>query len=177
MTRYPGYRPNHTDLRDSSAATPHQSEPLPKRPNDYHSHTPWAKRRRVDYNPTKDLKPHPGSTPTTTITTAAINAPSRLKFWKGRKPEVTELLIDLPPDCRKGAPGCNSLRKQWIKLEAQRIYRETGVMVEFLGVIGNTARFVCADDQTPPSIGDQEEGLNGNYHFPFTAAPLTQATV
>lgn len=79
-----------------------------------------------------------------TCTTLA-SYPKPRKF---RKPEPTELLVDVPPKCRKGAPGCQKLRKQWIALQIKEIQTNIGVKVQFCGYLENCARFTCADDQT-----------------------------
>lgn len=165
MSHYPGYRPNHptSSYNNAQNARAHgtQFESLPKRPNDYPPNT-WVKRRLVDFNHhMRDSTIHHG--PLATRITATVNVPSHPKPRQRRQAKVTELLIDLPPDCRKGAPEYNELRKQWRECEIHRIYAETEVKVELRGITGNTARFVCADDQTPPSTRDQQEGSSSKY--------------
>lgn len=166
VPHYPGYRPNHptSSYNNAQNALAHgtQFESLPKRPDDYPPNTSWVKRRRVDYNhDMRDSTIYHG--PIATRTTAKVNVPSHPKPRQRRQAEITELLIDLPLECRKGAPECNELRKQWREREIHRIYAETEVVVELCGITGNTARFVCADDQTPPSTRDHQEGSSSMY--------------
>jgi hypothetical protein len=97
-----------------------------------------AKRRRIE----RDSDAHnvkPGHKP--------VPVTSYSKSRKFRKPEPTELLVDIPPECRKGAPGCQKLRKQWITNQIKDIQTNTGVMVQFGGYLENSARFTCTNDQ------------------------------
>jgi hypothetical protein len=71
------------------------------------------------------------------------------KARKVRKPEPTELLVDIPPECRKGAPGCQKLRKQWLSRQIKEIQMNIGVKVQFCGYMQNSVRFTCSNDQPP----------------------------
>lgn len=161
--RIPGERPNHPNFYynhtyNSSANT--EIESLPNRPNNYRPNTngSWTKRRRIDYShPTTNHDPI--AIPSGPKATIPARPP---KPRRRRQPEVTELLVDLPPECRKGAPESKESRHQWKEREILRIYAEIGIRVEFRGVVGNTARFVCADDQTPPSTRDHQ-GSSSEY--------------
>jgi hypothetical protein len=107
------------------------------RRHNYH-HDVWqAKRRRMEREsgPRNVDSGHPRT-----------SYPKARKF---RKTEPTELLIDVPPECRKGAHGCQKLRKQWVAHQIKEIQTSIGVKVQFCGYLNNSARFTCANDQSP----------------------------
>lgn len=58
--------------------------------------------------------------------------------------QPTDLVVDLPKNCRKGAPGSQLRRRQWVALETQRIGREKGLRVRSYTFEHHAVRFICA---------------------------------
>lgn len=102
-----------------------------------------AKRRRIEYDSRALASSGSGYTGRPNPTTSNLHH----KVRKPRKREPTELLVDIPPECMKGAPGCQKLRRKWIALQIKEIQANIGVNVQFCGYLENSARFTCTDDQ------------------------------
>ncbi|RDB22716.1 hypothetical protein Hypma_010397 [Hypsizygus marmoreus] len=72
--------------------------------------------------------------------------------------EPVEILVDLPLNCRKGAPNRKATTKKWLDGQTQELSTKTGVRLRFGGYLDGCARFVV--DGTPtPSMEGGNDGL------------------
>lgn len=137
--------PNHAGrtpgvTNNSQVSGTYNSNQYQQRRSNYPHDTWQGKRRRIGHSSASNVDPGRKAT-------SLAYAPYP-KARKIRKLEPTELLVELPPECRKGASGCHKLRKQWIGRQIKEIQTNIGVKVEFCGYLGNSARFTCSNDQS-----------------------------
>ncbi|KAF5388209.1 hypothetical protein D9615_000222 [Tricholomella constricta] len=116
---------------------------------------PYAKRRRTDHQP--NTEPHSRDESANIYLPKTPCIPR--KFGKRKalhEPEPLELLVDIPPECRKGAPDCQRLRKEWQALQVQQLSAKAGVQLQFGGYRHDCARFIVGNDPDPRSAKRRE---------------------
>ncbi|GLB33619.1 putative WD40 repeats containing protein [Lyophyllum shimeji] len=119
---------------------------------------PHTKRRRTFHESTTDSRSRPDVAATSP--SPLVKPPSRPRKSAKRKAqhEPTELLVDLPPQCRKGAPDSRQLRKQWQIAHAEELSAKTGVPLRFGGYANDCARFVIDDNAA--TLPEEQHGPN-----------------
>ncbi|KAG6855037.1 hypothetical protein C0991_005966 [Blastosporella zonata] len=125
-----------------------------------HFHEPRnAKRKRTDHEPGSHSRSE-----TTDPSILSVSKPhTKRRIWQDR-PESLELLIDLPPQCRKGAPNSNRLRKNWEAQQIAELSIEMGAPLRCVGYIKDAARFVI--DDTPNRLREKSSGNSSNSEMP-----------
>jgi len=104
-----------------------------KRPYNRSHDMAHFRRQRIDHIP-ENSRRHIGLSP-------SHLAKSRVKAKR------TDILVDLPLHCRKGVPGNQTSRRQWIDLEIQRLQKDREVKIHGHAVLDCAVRFFCVMHQ------------------------------
>ncbi|KAF8076200.1 hypothetical protein FPV67DRAFT_402317 [Lyophyllum atratum] len=121
----------------------------------HHPHDgPYTKRRRTNYE--SSTEPRHESAKASSFLLPKPPNKSRKSTKRKVHPEPIELLVDLPPQCRKGAPDYRRLRGQWESVQTQELSTNTGVPLKLGGYTQDCARFIF--DDNPGSHSEERSG-------------------